>query len=430
MSSPSAIPDHLVNSHYADRYFDVVNAIAEARHVYFEGCEILQHLRQHRRLHIGETGFGAGRVLLSLLCFLDEQAPIFARTAPHTEHSNTPNPSYALEFASVELHPLSVERLEGLLTLFKGSLPTIDGHIQQIVKAYRQFDLSPTPARWQSQWLDTALGPLELRLWMGEALEMVQEVSERDVWFLEGHGPKANPEIWRPELLAKIGEKTRVGGHCATFTVAGHIRRDLRAAGFNTRRLPGIGLKKEVLQGQKRAPQQTLKGIQLEAYNPDWPQHFEALKTTLTQRLKSPYLSIEHVGSTSVPGLVAQPTLTLDIVVSSHWAVSAILQEMAQWGYTSMRHGDTPGCEVLVTPEANALYPMAHQIYVCPVESPTLHQHLLLRDYLRQSPEQTQAYSALKSSVVKRYPTDHNAYKGAKTRFLNRLLAEARENKG
>ena len=53
-------PKNLVNEHYQDRYFDVVNAIAEARHVYFEGCKILEVLQETGQLKIGETGFGAG----------------------------------------------------------------------------------------------------------------------------------------------------------------------------------------------------------------------------------------------------------------------------------------------------------------------------------------------------------------------------------
>jgi tRNA 5-methylaminomethyl-2-thiouridine biosynthesis bifunctional protein len=70
-------------------------------------------------------------------------------------------------------------------------------------------------------------------------------------WFLDGHGPKKNPSIWRPELLLAIGEKTETGGACATYTVAGEVRRGLIAAGFSVEQRPGFGGKKAVLKGVK-----------------------------------------------------------------------------------------------------------------------------------------------------------------------------------
>ena len=72
-----------------------------------------------------------------------------------------------------------------------------------------------------------------------------------DVWFLDGHSPKKNPEIWRPELMLGIGKKTKTGGSCSTFTVAGAVRSALNAAGFTLEKLPGCGGKKLVLHGVK-----------------------------------------------------------------------------------------------------------------------------------------------------------------------------------
>ncbi len=49
-------------------------------------------------------------------------------------------------------------------------------------------------------------GILTLNLWIGEALEMVHALTiPCDAWFLDGHGPKKNPDMWRHELLMAIG---------------------------------------------------------------------------------------------------------------------------------------------------------------------------------------------------------------------------------
>jgi GrpB-like predicted nucleotidyltransferase (UPF0157 family)/tRNA U34 5-methylaminomethyl-2-thiouridine-forming methyltransferase MnmC len=410
-------PTHLVNEHYQDRYFDVVNAIAEARHVYFEGCQILEHLQQQKGLNIGETGFGAGRVLLSLLCYLSE-AVTSGRLVANT---------FPIVFASVELHPLPVERLASILSMFAGSLPGIDAQIQKVVNAYAHFDLTHTGV-WQEQTLETACGPLTLKLWCGEALDMVNAISERDVWFLEGHGPKSNPAIWRTELLHMIGQKTLTGGHCATFTVAGEIRRDLRTAGFNTRRLPGFGGKKEVLQGVKRPPEKAEAPLRLENYLPQWSAAFESIAQILREALHADIVGIEHVGSTSVPGLAAQPVLDIDIVISSSFAFSAVAAKLKTMGY-QMEGG---ACFHYAPEEPSqgrpeGLMTTSHDLRVFSIESATLHQRLLLRDYLRLYADQARAYGELKQAFVQRYPKDHSAYAGAKTRFINQLLAKARK---
>lgn len=405
-------PDFLVNEHYQDRYFDVVNAIAEARHVYFEGCQLVPHLQHHQTLSIGETGFGAGRVLLSLLCFLDEQATSLQTAGPRQ-----------IEFSSVELHPLPAERLSSILQMFAGQLPSIDAHITQLVQAYAQLNLQAV-SQWQSFTLTSACGPIKVRLWFGEALEMVEAVSPRDVWFLEGHGPKSNPAMWRPELLQAVGEKTKVGGYCATFTVAGHLRRDLRAAGFNTRRLPGFGGKKEVLQGQKRPPHnQTTQPLRLSPYHERWALAFQRLKQTLQTQLTPAGPGIEHVGSTSIEGLLAREELDVALIGSSPWHVEDLHQALLTLGYEPHQEREQTYFQ-LASPPAESL---PHRLFLLSIESPELHQQLLLRDYLRRFPERGTAYSSLKQALVARHPGDLKAYTGAKTRFLNRLVAEARD---
>ncbi len=409
---PMKTPPFLVNAHYQDRYFDVVNAIAEARHVYFEGCQLLPHLQQNKSLSIGETGFGAGRVLLSLLCFLEELGPALKGAGPHQ-----------IAFASVELHPLSPERLSSILHMFTGQLPTIDTHIAQLVSAYAQLDLQAV-SQWQHFTLESACGPVKVSLWFGEALEMVQAVSPRDAWFLEGHGPKTNPAMWRPELLQAVGEKTTVGGYCATFTVAGHLRRDLRAAGFNVRRLPGFGGKKEVLQGQKRPPhQQTFQPLNLSPYQEDWAVGFRTLKHHLYAQLPPGLVGIEHVGSTSIVHMLARAELDIALIASSHWQREALHQGLLHMGYQVHQEREQSYFQHASAPSET----MPHRLFLLTLDNPELHQQLLLRDYLRRFPERSEAYSRLKQTLLARHPNDVKAYTGAKTRFLNQLVTEARE---
>ncbi len=229
------IPSYLVNEQFDDRYFDVVNALDEAQQIYFRNNNLIERITMGGESKppfiIGETGFGAGRVVLSLMEFM--------------EKSGLKNVS--IEYNSVELYPLSPERMLDILNGFKDR---VGEGIHTLVEAYRSIDISVSG--WHSMKIQQSFGTLDINLWIGEALEMVNALEKPcDVWFLDGHSPKKNPSIWRPELLVEIGKKTKTGGTCATFTVAGAVKSALISAGFTLKKLPGCGGKNEVLYGVK-----------------------------------------------------------------------------------------------------------------------------------------------------------------------------------
>lgn len=229
------IPTDLINEHFNDRYFDVVNAVDEAQQIFFRYNSIVKRIGdgagKNTSFIIGETGFGVGRVVVSLMEFL----------------KNNGLKDVSIEYYSVELYPLDPVRMRHILDTFK---ERAGEEIDELMKAYKGIDINK--AGWHSIKLQRSFGTIELNLWIGEALEMVDALEKScDVWFLDGHGPKKNPSMWRPELLMAIGEKTKDGGSFSTFTVAGAVRRALTAAGFIIEKLPGCGGKNEVLHGVK-----------------------------------------------------------------------------------------------------------------------------------------------------------------------------------
>ena len=229
------IPSNLVNEHFDDRYFDVVSALDEAQQIYFRNNNLIERIRMGLQSEtpfiIGETGFGAGRVVVALMEFIRK--------------SGMQNVS--IEYNTVELYPLDPDRMLDILSGFK---ERAGEEISTLVEAYRSIDI--TVPGWHSVKIQQSFGTIQLNLWIGEALEMVSSLEKScDVWFLDGHSPKKNPSIWRPELLMAIGNKTKTGGTCATFTVAGVVKSALVEAGFTLNKYPGCGGKKHVLQGEK-----------------------------------------------------------------------------------------------------------------------------------------------------------------------------------
>lgn len=230
------IPDYLMNEQFGDRYFDVVNAIDEAQQIHFKNNNLIERIKvvikSDTPFIIGETGFGAGRIVVSLMEYLNK--------------SGLKN--IIIEYNTVELFPLSYERMLNILSGFKNR---VENEIDSLIKAYKEIDISING--WHRMKIEQPFGCLYLNLWIGEALEMLNSLDKLcDAWFLDGHSPKKNPAMWRPELLMEIGRKTKKGGTCSTFTVSGTVKRALSDAGFDIVKLPGFGGKKEVLQGVKR----------------------------------------------------------------------------------------------------------------------------------------------------------------------------------
>lgn len=154
-------------------------------------------------------------------------------------------------------------------------------------------------------------------------------------------------------------------------------------------------------------------------YDPSWVTRFDAIATHVGAALVDVPHRIEHVGSTSVPGLAAKPIVDLDVVVAGEH-VAPCIECLAPVGYV---HRGTLGLEgrhaFFAPPGADT-----HHLYVCVEGSLALRNHLALRDHLRAHPEDAEAYGALKQRLAAEHANDPAAYLEAKTPFLVGLLAK------
>lgn len=65
--------------------------------------------------------------------------------------------------------------------------------------------------------------------------------------YLDGFSPARNPEVWTPEVVARLAAALHPGGVLATYSAAGHVRRALASAGLVPERRPGPPGKRECL---------------------------------------------------------------------------------------------------------------------------------------------------------------------------------------
>jgi GrpB-like predicted nucleotidyltransferase (UPF0157 family) len=129
-------------------------------------------------------------------------------------------------------------------------------------------------------------------------------------------------------------------------------------------------------------------------------------------------LAIEHVGSTSLPGLAAKPIVDLDVVVPGEAEVPVAIERLATLGYVHRGNLGIEGREAFHNPPALAV----HNMYVCIAGSAALQNHLALRDYLRAHPEVARRYGELKKRLASEFPHDIDSYIDGKTELILEVL--------
>lgn len=154
------------------------------------------------------------------------------------------------------------------------------------------------------------------------------------------------------------------------------------------------------------------------AYDPSWPLEFERIRAALGEKVLHQANTVEHVGSTSVPGLAAKPIIDLDVVIpiGQFELFKTYLEEL---GYQHEGDQGIPGREAFRYESKPDL--MKHHLYVCEIGSAELHRHLTFRNWLRDHPEDRAAYAAVKMEMAEKYRSDRDAYQNAKSAIIEQI---------
>jgi len=165
--------------------------------------------------------------------------------------------------------------------------------------------------------------------------------------------------------------------------------------------------------------------VTVEKYNPEWTSWFETLCSFFVAQLGSSVIRIEHVGSTSVPGMIAKPIIDFDIVIRlSDFA--EIRSRLEAIGYDYLGDLGIPEREAFTLHDRdlkNQLPP--HHLYVCDIKSKELQRHIAFRDYLCEHPEEALEYSKIKEHLVKEHSGDREMYIQGKDSLIREILGRA-----
>jgi GrpB-like predicted nucleotidyltransferase (UPF0157 family) len=161
--------------------------------------------------------------------------------------------------------------------------------------------------------------------------------------------------------------------------------------------------------------------IKIVDYNPDWPQSFETHARIIADALGGSTLQIEHVGSTSVPGLAAKPIIDILVVVLDSADESAYLPQLEAAGYVlRVREPDWHEHRMSRTSKQDM------HVHVYSAGCPEIERVLTFRDRLRRNSDDRLRYERAKRELAAREWSDMNAYADAKTEVIESIIAASR----
>lgn len=163
--------------------------------------------------------------------------------------------------------------------------------------------------------------------------------------------------------------------------------------------------------------------VYLASYNPEWPSLFIQLKNRIQVALKDNVLLLEHVGSTSVPGLSAKPIIDIVLAVADSSDEASYVDCLEQEGFKlRIREPDWYQHRMLKfsDPDAN--------LHVFSAGCEEIERMLLFRDWLREHADERLHYEQKKQELATRTWQYTQNYADAKSEVVQEILVRARRN--
>jgi GrpB-like predicted nucleotidyltransferase (UPF0157 family) len=167
-------------------------------------------------------------------------------------------------------------------------------------------------------------------------------------------------------------------------------------------------------------PPRLVGRIEVVDYDPEWPRLFEREADRIRAVLGKRAVQLEHVGSTSVPGLAAKPIIDIMLVVPDSGDELAYVPDLEAAGYVLViREAERQQHRVFKGPDTNV------NLHVYSPGSPEIERYLIFRDRLRSDPADRERYQRVKRELARRDWRYVQQYADAKTEVVEEIIARA-----
>ena len=162
--------------------------------------------------------------------------------------------------------------------------------------------------------------------------------------------------------------------------------------------------------------------IEIHPYTQKWPQEFSEIGKKMRSALGSVALRIDHIGSTSIPGLAAKPIIDIQISVESLEPVEPFLTPLENLGYY-WRKGKKYEKTKRYFRETQGM----RRTHVHVRKLGSWHQQfpLLFRDYMRMHKPDCDKYEFVKKELAQRYRNEREKYTDSKSDIFWEIIARA-----
>ena len=161
--------------------------------------------------------------------------------------------------------------------------------------------------------------------------------------------------------------------------------------------------------------------IQLNEYSAEWPALFIREAKRVRANLGERVLMLEHVGSTSIPGLAAKPIIDMLLAVADCADEPAYVPTMESAGYVlRIREPDWYQHRLFKGPDTDI------NLHVFPFGCPEIDRMLMFRDWLRSNDGDRELYERIKRELAKQTWKYVQDYADAKTSVVEEIIARAR----
>lgn len=161
--------------------------------------------------------------------------------------------------------------------------------------------------------------------------------------------------------------------------------------------------------------------IEVVPYKNEWPEQFKAEAKLIQQTLGDNCLEVHHIGSTSVPSLVAKPIIDILPVVKNILLVDQAIQTMGQIGYEAKGEYGIPFRRYFQKGNIQR----THNVHIFEEGNPEIERHLKFRDWMREYKSDREAYAKLKIELALKFPHDIKSYSLGKDAFIADIDSKA-----
>ena len=165
--------------------------------------------------------------------------------------------------------------------------------------------------------------------------------------------------------------------------------------------------------------------ITIVEYDDAWPAKYEAEAELLRVALGPVATRIDHVGSTSVPGLGAKPIIDINVSVATLLPMEPYREPLERAGYVYVEDVNDNGVDELPFFPKPATEPRAFHVHIVEADTYNERRHLLFRDWLRTHPDDRAAYERHKRDLATREWGRGQDYADAKTDFITTIVDQA-----